>query len=271
MRKVILSVAPVAGPSPVNPDELAADVIRCAKEGAALCHLHAKNREGKLTPDTSVMIESFEKITAGCDIVVQASTGGISEMTIEERCLPLEYKKAESSSLNGGSCNLGEAVYHNSFDEIRYCAKKVYEHAIIPEYEVFEIGMINNIMTVSEELPCRKPILFNLVFGHKGGMQATIDHLIAFRSMVPKSPDVLWGVTHFGRADWSFLAAAVAMGASLVRIGFEDSNYLAEGVRAGHNYEVVAKMANLLRAMGMEPATPAEAREILRIPQRPGV
>ncbi len=270
MRKIILSVAPVAGADPVNPDELAKDVIRCAKEGAAICHLHAKNREGKLTPDTSVMIESFEKITAGCDIVVQASTGGVSDMTIEERCLPLEYKKAESSSLNGGSVNLGGAVYHNSFDEIRYCAKKVYEHAVIPEYEVFEIGMINNIILIAQELPCRKPLLFNLVFGHKGGMPATIDHLIAFRSMVPKSPDILWGVTHFGRADWSFLAAAVAMGASLVRIGFEDSKYLSEGVYASYNYEVVARMAGLIRTMGMETATAAEAREILRIPPRMG-
>jgi 3-keto-5-aminohexanoate cleavage enzyme len=268
LRKVIISVAPVAGPAPVDPDALSKDVIKCTEAGAAMCHLHVKTREGVLTPDTSVFVESFEKIAAGCNIVVQASTGGVSKMNIQDRCNPLEYWRVESASLNGGSCNLGEAVYSNSFDEIRYCAKKVYEHSIIPEFEVFEIGMINNILTVEKELPFRKPLLFNLVFGHKGIMQPTIDHLIAFRSFLPKDKDTLWGVTHYGRDNWEFIAAAIAMGATVVRIGFEDSNWLDEGQKAEYNYQLVSRLVKLIKAMGLEPATPEEAREILRIEPR---
>ncbi len=184
-------------------------------------------------------------------------------MNIQERCNPLNYHKVESASLNGGTTNLGEAVYINSFDDIRYCAKTCYEKQILPEIEVFDIGMIHNINLVRKEQPFRDPVLFNLVFGHKGGMQPTVEALAAFRSFVPD--DCLWGVTHFARDNWTFLAAAIAMGAAVVRIGFEDSPYLEEGVNARYNYQVVEKLVHLIRAMGLEAATPDEARMMLNI------
>ncbi len=268
MRKVIISVAPVPGPAPVDTEALSKDVIRSVEMGASLCHLHCKTREGRLTPNTEVLVESFEKILAGTDVVVQASTGGVSDMDIVERCYPLDYPKVESASLNGGSTNLGEAVYRNSFDDIRYCAKACYERQILPEIEVFDIGMLNNIKIVSEEQPFRDPILYNLVFGHKGGMQPTMEALSAFVSFVPK--DHRWGVTHFGRDNWTFLAAAIAMGATVVRIGFEDSPYLDEGETAQYNWQLVERLVKLIRAMGLAPATPDEARQILNIAPRRG-
>ena len=265
-RKVIISVAPVAGPEPMLPEQLALDVAKCIDAGAGMCHLHSKSREGKLTPDISVISEAFDRILDKRDVVVQVSTGGISEMDIVQRCNPLEYRRAETASLNGGSTNLGEAIYCNSFEDIRYCARACYEKQILPEIEVFDIGMIHNIQLIREELPFRDPVLFNLVFGHKGGIGPTIEALSAFRSFVPK--DSLWGITHFGRQDWTFLAAAIAMGAVVVRIGFEDSRYLSEGVAAEYNYQLVEKLANLIRAMEMEPATPEEARQILKLDRK---
>ena len=92
-------------------------------------------------------------------------------------------------------------------------------------------------------------------------MQANVDSLIAFRSMVPK--DAKWGVTHFGRDNWDFLAAALALGAETVRIGFEDSAYLAPGKEAEYNYELVARLVEMIRAMGLENASPDEARKIM--------
>lgn len=263
-RKIIISVAPVAGPDPLLPELLSEDVAECVKAGAGMCHLHCKNREGRLTPDTETIIEAFEQIRKKTDVVIQASSGGISEMTIAQRCHPLtEYKKVESASLNGGSTNLGEAIYRNSFEDIRYCAGVCYEKEIIPEIEVFDIGMIHNIELVKKEQPFRSPVLFNLVFGHMGGMQPTIEALTAFRSFVPG--DCLWGVTHFGRDNWTFLAAAIAMGAAVVRIGFEDSRYLEEGTNAEYNYQLVERLRKLVHAMGLEAATPEETRRILGI------
>lgn len=261
MHKVIISLAPVAAGTPVDAVTLADDAAKCAKVGAAMCHLHSRLSDGSLTPDITYMSECFDTILQKTDLIVQASTGGVSDMSIEERCYPLNYPKTESVSLNGGTTNLGEAVYLNSPDDIRYCSKLVYEKGIIPEIEVFDIGMIHNIERTAREMPFKAPLLFNLVFGHKGGMQAEIDSLTAFRSFVPR--DARWGITHFGRTNWNFLAAAVAMGASLVRIGFEDSYYLAPNTDATYNYQLVEKLARLIRAMDYDTASPDEARKIL--------
>ena len=79
--------------------------------------------------------------------------------------------------------------------------------------------------------------------------------------MVPR--DAKWGITHFGRDNWEFLAACIALGAETVRIGFEDSAYLEPGVEAEYNYQLVERLAKMIRAMGLETATPAEARKIM--------
>lgn len=263
MRKVIISLAPVEAGKAIDKEKLVEDVARCAKAGAAMCHLHCRRPDGSLTPDTAELVDTFERIAGRTDLVIQASTGGVSSMTIEERCRPLNYWRVESASLNGGTTNLGEAVYLNSFDDIRYCARAVYEREIIPEIEVFDIGMIYNICLTKEQVAYREPVLYNLVFGHKGGMQANMECLTAFRAAVPA--DALWGVTHFGRDNWEFLAAAIAMGATVVRIGFEDSRYLGPGREASCNYEEVEKLVTLIRAMDLEAATPAEARKIMNI------
>lgn len=260
-RKVIISLAPVQAGTPVDANLLAEDVAKSVKAGAAMCHLHCRRPDGSLTPDISYMAECFDKILAKGDVVVQTSTGGVSDMNIQQRCNPLDYARSESASLNGGTTNLGEAVYINTFDDIRYCAKQVYDRGIIPEVEVFDIGMIHNVMSTTKEVPYRDPILFNLVFGHKGGMQPTIESLTAFRSFVPAGTK--WGVTHYGRDNWHFLAAAIAMGASIVRIGFEDSYYLTESETATYNWQLVEKLAALIRAMDFETATPDEARKIM--------
>lgn len=263
MRKVIISVAPVAGSEPLIAETLALDVQKCVEKGASMCHLHCKTREGVLTPKIENFIESFEEILKCTDVVAQASTGGLSNMTIEERCNPLEYPKIESASLNGGSTNLGEEIYKNSFHDIRYCANVCYKKHIIPEVEVFDIGMIHNIQLVTQEAFFLTPLIFNMVFGHKGGMQATIESLYAFKSFLPQG--CLWGVTHFGRDNWEFLAAAIAMGATIVRIGFEDSKYIGDQQVATYNWQLVDKVATIITSMDLQVATVAEARKILNI------
>ena len=263
MRKVIISLAPVEAEKAIDKEKLVEDVVRCEQAGAAMCHLHCRRPDGSLTPDISELTDTFERIAEKTDLIIQASTGGVSDMSIEQRCNPLDYWRVESASLNGGTTNLGEAVYINTFEDIRYCAKAVYERKIIPEIEVFDIGMIYNIRMTQAQVPYREPVLYNLVFGHRGGMQANMECLTAFLAAVPA--EARWGVTHYGRDNWDFLAAAIAMGASVVRIGFEDSHYLAPGRTAAWNYEEVEKLAALIRAMDLEVASPAQAREILHI------
>lgn len=264
MRKVIISLAPVATTSKnIDPLSIANEVIEASKVGASMVHLHVREKTGELTKDLSVFKETVELICRESDIVIQASTGGVSNLTIEERCAPLSYNKVETASLNGGSVNLGDAVYKNSFSDIKYCAERVREHNILPEFEVFEIGMINNIKIVGDEVLLKDPVLFNIVLGHKGAMPATIEALTVFKQFIPQN--ALWGITHFGRKDFSLLAVAVAMGASLVRIGFEDSPYINDENIAENNVILVKKIAEIIRTLGMDTATPQEARKILKL------
>lgn len=260
-RKIIISLAPVQAGTPIDKAALAEDVRLSVEKGAGMCHLHCRRPDGALTPDTTDFVATFEEILKQTDVVVQASTGGVSEMDIIQRCHPLDYKRVESASLNGGSTNLNGSLYINTDADIDYCAERCYDLGIIPEVEVFDIGMIYAIERSAEKHPYRRPIFYNLVFGHKGGMQADLACLLAFRSAVPENAK--WGVTHYGRENWDFLAAAIALGASVVRIGFEDSNYLGENARAQYNYQLTERLVQLIRAMGYAPATPEETRRIL--------
>lgn len=263
MRKVIIALAPVAAGTPIDYQALTTDIIQSIDCGAAICHLHSRNSAGALTADTSEMIRCFEQVLTQREVIAQASTGGVSQLTIEERCAPLLSDIVDSCSLNGGSTNLGEAVYQNSFEDIRYVAKQAYERRIFPEIEVFDIGMIQAVEAIATAVPFQKPKLYNLVFGHPGGMQATVENLIAFRSFVPS--DCLWGVTHFGRLQWDFLASAIAMGATDVRIGFEDSQALSDTQQAEHNYQLVERLRQLIEAIGYSVATVEEAKAILNV------
>ena len=269
MSKVIISLAPVsAADTRVIPEEVAAEVVQAEAYGAAMVHLHVRDQTGKLTPDVTDFESTINLIRKGSNLILQASSGGISDMTMEQRCAALfECPNVEMTSLNGGSTNLGDSVYANSLPDVRYCATIAADRRIVPEYEVFEIGMIHSICEIADQVEVSRPLLINTVFGHRGTMPATIDALVHFRHFVPK--DALWGVTHFGRRGFDFLAAAIGMGADLVRIGFEDSKFIDPQQRAENNLQLVDKLAKLVRAMDREVATPDEARLMLNIQPKP--
>lgn len=264
MRKVIISVAPTSAQvKAIDPAELAREVLAARHAGAAMVHMHVRDSGGQLTADISLFKETVERIIRESDIVIQASTGGLSELTIEQRCAPLAYDKVETVSLNVGSVNLGEAIYRNPLGEVKYCVEQILENHKVPEIEIFELGMIHTVLELDEQFNLPKPIMFDLVLGHQGGAPATIEALIALRSCVPR--DALWGITHARRSDYSIITAAIAMGASLVRIGFEDSDYLTEHECASSNAQLVAKIASIIEAMEFEVASPEDARTILNV------
>ena len=68
--------------------------------------------------------------------------------------------------------------------------------------------------------------------------------------------------------NFDIIAAAVAMGACEVRIGFEDSYYLSKNERALNNAQQVEKLARLIRSMDKNVATTDIARQMLNIPLR---
>ncbi len=269
MRKIIISVAPVPGDAKrAEPAEIAREALESAQAGASLVHLHVREKDGRLTRDVTHFQETIARIRAGSDMIIQGSTGGVSAMTIEERCAPLDCPLVEMSSLNAGSVNLGDVVYKNPYPEIKHVTQRCAERKILPEIEVFELGMIHTMQMIAEEMTLPLPVLFNMVLGHKGGCPATPKTLALFSLYMPET--ALWGVTHYGRRDnFSILATAIGLGACLVRIGFEDSPFLSTDRRAERNAELVARMATIITGMGFAVATPTEARVLLGLDRNP--
>lgn len=267
MKKLILSVAPVSAASlQMDPAVTARDVVHSVAQGASIVHLHVRDENAKLTDDLTALKKTVEIISTETDAIIQVSTGGVSQMTIEQRCAPLYYDKVEMASLNVGSVNLGEAVYQNPIRDVRNCVGQLIKQDILPEVEVFEIGMIHTMQELSREFAFKKPKLFNIILGVKGAAPATIETLIAMRSFIPG--DAMWGFTHYGRGNFDLIMAAVFMGASIVRLGFEDSDLLDDTTIAGSNAEIVGKLANMVRTCGIQIASPEEARDILMLKGR---
>lgn len=270
MKKILISVAPVAATDILNnPRAIAKDVIACSKAGAGMVHLHVRDLNGQLTPDLSLLEETVRYIRSECDIVIQASTGGVSNMTIQERCAPVSADWVEANSLNVGSVNLGDAVYCNPIHEVNYCVEQIIRNHKIPEIEVFEIGMIKTVKDLAMRYDFVKPILFSVVLGHIGAAPATVrtlqSMLEALYEFFPEEGEMLWGITHAHRKDFEIMKTALDMGASTVRIGFEDSNFLNPTTQVDTNLVLVQEIADIIKTKGMMPATPDEIRRMLGI------
>lgn len=272
LRRIIVAVAPVAlAPeakikNPLSPEEVSREVISCARAGAGMVHLHVRDERGKPTEDLTGFARTLDLIAKDSDIIMQSSTGGVSDLTLEQRCVSLNDPRVEVGSLNMGSANFDEGVYINTLPDIRYWAGQMKKAGVQPELEIFEGGMINNVRLLAEEGVLAPPFTFAFALGFKGALPADARSLSFLAAMLP--PGSVWGLLHHGMRDLSLLAAAIGLGASFVRVGYEDSIHLAPGRVAQSNAEAVAELAGLIEAMGLAVATPQEARAILGIPPR---
>jgi 3-keto-5-aminohexanoate cleavage enzyme len=268
-RKIIVAVAPVGrsvqppAVNPLTPKQVADEVIRCANAGASMVHLHVRDAKGVQTEDIAVYSETLDRIRRSSDIVIQGSTGGLTTLTLEQRCAALNDPRTEVASLNMGSVNFGEDVYINRLPDIRYWAKRMRQTQTVPELEIFDSGMLPAARALAAEGAIQPPYSICFCLGFHWTLAPDPRSLFFMASMLSES--VPWGVVHDGMTDLSLLAAAIALGASLVRVGFEDSTFWAPDRPARRNAELVKKLAGLVRLLGHEVATPSEARKILGI------
>ncbi|MFQ3620895.1 MAG: 3-keto-5-aminohexanoate cleavage protein [Spirochaetales bacterium] len=271
-RKVIVAVAPVAHvdhptppdtKNPVTPEEIAQDVLACFREGASMVHLHVRDRTGKQVSGLQTFSETLDLIRRESDIILQGSTGGVSTLSLEERCVSVEEPRTQVASLNMGSTNLGEGVYINTLPDIRYWTKKMKEHRVIPELEIFSLGMIESVLKLQAEGLLEEPLNFNLCLGFEGALPAKPIHLYHFIASLP--PGSHWSLIHEGMRDMSLLLTAVTLGASGVRVGFEDGCYITPNRPARSNAELVKHLVSLLRGIGYEPASVEEAKTLLGV------
>lgn len=268
-RKIIVAVAPVgrqvAPPSinPLTPAEVAKEVIDCTRAGASMVHLHVRDSYGEQTEDIRDFSRTLDLIRESSDIIIQGSTGGMSTLTLEQRCVSVTDPRVEVASLNMGSVNFGEDVYINRVPDIRYWAGRMAANKVVPELEIFEAGMIPEAQMLIDEGTLKPPFYYNFALGFHWAIPPDPKSLFFLTSLMPAG--VPWSVIHDGMQDFALLATAIGLGASMVRVGFEDSVRYAPGKIAETNVALVENVVSLVHRIGYEVVTPDEAREILGV------
>ena len=298
--KVIISCAVTGGihtPSmsdalPYTPDDIARQSIEAAEAGAAILHLHARDPEtGRPTPDPAVFMQFLPRIKQATGAVVNITTGGGLGMSLEERLAAPMQAAPEMCSLNMGSMNFGifpmaakerdwkfdwekpyilgtdDFIFRNTFRDIEYILKNLGEkHGTRFEHECYDVGHLYNLAHFVDRGLVKPPFFVQMIFGILGGIGAAPENLIFMKETADKlfGDDYQWSVLAAGRHQMPIATQAALMGGN-VRVGLEDSLYIGRGKLARSNAEQVAKIRRIIEELGMEIATPAEARAMLSL------
>lgn len=298
MSKVIITCAVTGGihtPTmsdalPITPTEIADQAIAAAQAGAAILHLHARDpKDGRPTPDPAVFMEFLPRIKQSCDAVINITTGGGLNMSVEERLAAPLQAAPEMCSLNMGSMNFAlhplakrysnwkhaweepyltgtkDFIFRNTFGDIERIYKLLGEgHGTKFEHECYDVGHLYNLAHCLDQGWFRPPVFLQLIFGILGGIGPDLENLMFMKRTADKlfGADYQWSVLAAGRHQMSFATQAAMMGGN-VRVGLEDSLFIGKGKLALNNAEQVTKIRRIVEELGHEIATPAEARATL--------
>lgn len=266
MDELMICVAPYPGEKQEEKFpgkmQVADEVIRSCQAGASVAHLHVRDENGLQTTDLRCFERDFKEIRSGCSVIVEGSTGGAPEHTLEERCLSFRVPGIEMGSLNLGSINMFGGVYHNPMSDMRYYAQELRDRGIKPFLCVFDLSMFHNALKLEEEGLISPPYIYNLVFDIPDTLPFSVKSLEIFLDHLPK--DSIWFLTRHHSKGWEGVRAALERGGH-VRVGYEDGPFLSSGKRARSNAELVGEVAEAARAIGRKVVTPDRAREIMSL------
>jgi uncharacterized protein (DUF849 family) len=299
-RKVIITCAvtgsihtPTMTPYlPVTPDEIAEGAVGAAEAGAAILHLHARDpKDGRPTPDPKVFMQFLPKIKAATDAVINITTGGGHNMTVQERLAAPLIAKPEVCSLNMGSMNFGlfpalekrkewkydwepqyleasrDFIFRNTFKDIEYSLKHLGDECGTRfEFECYDVGHLYNLAHFLDRKLVKPPLFVQTIFGILGGIGAEPENLLHMKRTADQlfGDQYLWSILGAGRHQMGLVTMGALMGGN-VRVGLEDSIYVGKGRLAKSNAEQVAKIRRILEELSLEVATPAEARKMLQL------
>ncbi|MBG9985098.1 3-keto-5-aminohexanoate cleavage protein [Aerococcaceae bacterium DSM 111022] len=274
---------------PANNQEIIQSAIEAAKAGASVVHIHAREENGKPSNDIEMMREIYETIKKEVDVVVCMTTGASTAMTVEERLQAVAAIGPELASANAGSMNFDfsaianivdepkhdweipyvkqsrDTVFMNTFQGMETYIKTMEENGTKPEFEVYDVAMINNLAYFQRQGLLNDKIYLQFVMGIQGGIPASIENLLFLKNTAERQlgkENIVWSVAAAGRHQFDIVTAGMLLGGN-TRIGLEDNLYLSKGVLSKSNAESVKKMKNIIEAHDREVATPAEARDIL--------
>jgi len=296
-RKVIITCAvtgaihtPSMSPAlPVSPEEIVEAAVGAAEAGAAIVHLHARHEDGR--PDQSA--EGFAKflpiIKQRTNAVLNLTTGGAPYMTVAERVKPARDFAPEVASLNMGSMNFGlfpmlgrfkefkhdwesqhlgnhDIVFRNSYKDIEFVLDTLAETGTRFEFECYDTSHLYNLAYFLDAGKVKAPLFVQTVFGLMGGIGAHPEDVQHMKRTADRlfGKDYVWSVLGAGRNQLPIAAMSAAMGGN-IRVGLEDSLWSGPGKFAQSNAEQVVQARKILEGLGLEVATPDEAREMLAL------
>lgn len=298
-RKVIITCAvtgsihtPSMSPHlPITAQEIADAAISAAEAGAAVIHLHARKPDSG-EPDQS--LEAFRPflgvIKQRVDAVLNITTGGASTMTIEERLQPALHFRPEVASLNMGTMNFGlfpmlnrfkdfahdwerpylegskSRIFRNTFEDIEAILTRCADNGTRFEIECYDIGHLYTCAHFVDRGLIKPPFFIQSVFGILGGIGQHPDDVTHMKRTADRlfGDDYRWSVLGAGRMQMQIALQSVLLGGN-VRVGLEDSLWAGKGRLARSNAEQVTIVRKLIEDLGLEIATPAEAREMLAL------
>lgn len=305
MSKVIITCAitggihtPTLSPGlPWRPEDLASQAVAAAEAGAAILHIHARNpHDGSPTGDPEVYKLFLPQIHAATDAIINLTTGGSPAMSPDERLAAALAFSPEMCSLNMGSINFAfhemgrkvndwqfpwekqyildseKFIFRNTFADIARTYNLMETHGTRYEHECYDVGHLYNLAYFVDKGTTKPPFFIQSVFGILGGIGADPDNVVFMRRTADRlfGQDYVWSVLAAGKAQMGIVTQAALMGGN-VRVGLEDSLFIGRGKLAANNAEQVTKIADILRDLGLEIATPADARAMLKLKGRDGV
>jgi uncharacterized protein (DUF849 family) len=277
---------------PYTPDDIASQSVAAAEAGASILHLHARDpKDGRPTPDPAVFMQFLPRIKQQTDAVINVTTGGSLSMTVEQRLAAPLIAKPEMCSLNMGSMNFAihaladrytdwkfdweepylrstdDFIFRNTFKDIERIIKLLgEEHGTRFEHECYDVGHLYNLAHFVDRKLIKPPFFVQTIFGILGGIGADMRNLMFMKETADRlfGADYHWSVLAAGRSQIPFATQAAMMGGN-VRVGLEDSLFISRGKLASSNAEQVAKIRRIVEELGLNVATPAEAREMLAL------
>jgi 3-keto-5-aminohexanoate cleavage enzyme len=255
---------------PLTPQEVAADVRRCADAGASIVHIHPRDAEGRPSQDPAVAAAFIRAVReAAPEIVVCITTSGRVKHELSDRVKVLELEgdaKPEMASLTLGSLNFPKQASINDPQTIRGLAQRMKECDIVPEWEIFDAGMLDYAHHLRDQNLLGGPVYANILLGSLGTLAATPFNLALLVERLP--PNAVWAATGIGRYQFAMNRLAIAMGGG-VRVGLEDNIWFDDDrTELATNPRLVERLTTIARAMGREPATPRQVRQRLGIAAR---
>jgi len=275
---------------PVTAAEIAGQAIGAAEAGASILHLHARNpATGQPSAREADFMAFLPEIKAGCDAVLNLSTGGSAIMSLEDRIAGPLRAEPEMCSLNMGTMNFALYPLADRFDNWRHdweqpflrgtddlvfkntprdieavLTKMGRERGARFEFECYDVGHLYMLRHFADRGLVKPPYFIQFVFGVLGGIGADPENLQHMKRMADKlfGQDYLFSVLAAGRQQIPFATMSAAMGGH-VRVGLEDNLYIAKGKLARSNAEQVEKIRKIVEELGRTVASPDEARAML--------